>query len=292
MRRGRDQVKARLPGDPRPGLLATVRRAVVNDDVEVLVGIGGEQVSEEADKGGTGIPPDGLAADLPALHLQGREQRGRPVAGVLVTQAFDLMRFRGQPGVGAVQGLDRGCFIHREDHRILGRVQVQAHHGQHLRVKLRVGGSLPVAHPMRLQGFGGQHRVDQGRADSQVPGQRAHAPVRAHPRGRRGAGRRGNAVADHRVMDAFPPPAGCVGQAGQPGLGKAPAPFDHHGFRDAEARLDLIIAVAVGGQEDNPGAHGVPLGGGGSPHAGFQRGSFCGVQGNRRGMPSHEPEHT
>ena len=60
-----------------PSVLAPVRGAIVDDNVEVLLWISFEQAPEEADERLTGIPSDGLAPDLPAVDFQGREERGR-----------------------------------------------------------------------------------------------------------------------------------------------------------------------------------------------------------------------
>ena len=286
-----DEVQALLLLHPRSGLLAPVRGAIVDDDVEVLTGIGFEQAPKKPDERLTGMAPDGLTPDVSAMDFQRREQRGGPITFVFVAEAFDLMGFHGQPRLSAVQGLDGGFFVDRQDHRILRRLQVQAHHGQHLRLELRVVRVLPVAKSVGLNRFGGQHRLHQRGTDPQVGRQRSHTPVRPHRRRGRGTGRGSDPVADDGIMLAFAAPAALIPQPVQPQLGKAPTPFDHHGFRHPQRLLDLVVAVPRGRQQDNPGSPRVPLGRSGGTNDTFQRCSFFRIQRDARGVPGHGTQY-
>ena len=60
-----------------------MRRAVVEDQVKVLAGIIPEEATQEADKGVAVIVFNGLAADLAAVHFEGREQRRVTISGRL-----------------------------------------------------------------------------------------------------------------------------------------------------------------------------------------------------------------
>ena len=55
-------------------------------------------------------------------HVVGGEQRGDAVAQIVVGQGAGLARLERQPGLGAVEGLDLGLLVDRQDHGMLGRV--------------------------------------------------------------------------------------------------------------------------------------------------------------------------
>ena len=71
-------------------------------------------------------------------------------------------------------------------------------------------------------------------------------------RGRRvGAGGRGDAVADGRVMESFEAPPALIGQAAQTRVGVTAPPLDDHRFGDSQGPLDLIVPLPLGSQQDN-----------------------------------------
>ena len=70
--------------------------------------------------------------------------------------------------------------------------------------------------------------------------------------GRLAAGRGGDPVPDHGIMGSFPAPLAQIRPPAQTRIGKAPTPFDDNRFRDPQRFLDLIVPLALRGQQDNP----------------------------------------
>ena len=89
--------------------------------------------------------------DLAGGGVQGGEQAGDPVPGVVVGLPLGDARAHRQDRLGALQRLALGLFIHADHHGVLGRVQVQAHDVADLGVQLRVGGELEPLSAVRLQ---------------------------------------------------------------------------------------------------------------------------------------------
>src|SRR5512145_2072729 len=103
MGRGKLQMKPFLFSDPGQGFLASMRRPIVQDDIEFLVRIALQQPAEEPNESFTVVVPDRLTVDLSAVDFQGSQQRGGPVALILVTEPFNPMWFHGQPRLGPIQ---------------------------------------------------------------------------------------------------------------------------------------------------------------------------------------------
>ena len=67
------------------------------------------------------------AADHGAVeHIEGGEQRGGAVALVVMGHGAGFARLERQARLGAIEGLDLGLLIDREDQGVLGRGQVEA----------------------------------------------------------------------------------------------------------------------------------------------------------------------
>jgi hypothetical protein len=58
--------------------------------------------------------------------VEGGEQAGRAVPGVVMGAPLEHAGHHRQHGLGPVQGLDLGFLVHAEDNGALGRVVVQA----------------------------------------------------------------------------------------------------------------------------------------------------------------------
>jgi len=88
------------------------------------------------------VPVVAGVGDLARGHLQGGDQRGGAVAALVVGGSLWQPRTDRQDRLGSVQGLDLGLLVHAQDHGLLRRVQVQAHHVADLGLQLGVGGEL------------------------------------------------------------------------------------------------------------------------------------------------------
>ena len=91
-----------------------------------------------------------LSHDPPLQDLQGRKQRGRAVAFVVVRHRATAAFFHGQARLRAIQRLNLALLVHANHHRLLGRIQVKAHHVGQLLQKPRVARQLEALHPVRF----------------------------------------------------------------------------------------------------------------------------------------------
>src|SRR5215831_1211081 len=63
--------------------------AIIRDQIQFLVRIGGQQSAQETDEGGTVVAPDRFGPYLSAMDLQGGQQRGGSVPLVFVAKPFN-----------------------------------------------------------------------------------------------------------------------------------------------------------------------------------------------------------
>jgi len=92
-----------------------------------------------------------FANDLACRNVERREERGRAVARVVVAAPRGLTGTHGQHGLAAVERLDLGLLVHRQDDGMLGWRDVKADHIAHLGHEIRIGRELERLHSMRLQ---------------------------------------------------------------------------------------------------------------------------------------------
>ena len=95
------------------------------------------------------VPLHAPAQHRAVEHVQGREQRGRAMALVVVGRGHGPALLHRQPRLGAVERLDLGFLVHGEHDRVRRRVQVEPDHVAQLGDERRVLGELEGAHPMR-----------------------------------------------------------------------------------------------------------------------------------------------
>jgi hypothetical protein len=69
-----------------------------------------------------------LSHHLALRQFQGREQGGGPVALVVVGYGPAAPLLQGQAGLGTIQGLNLALFIHAQQDRLIGRIQIQTRH--------------------------------------------------------------------------------------------------------------------------------------------------------------------
>lgn len=142
----------------------------------LLGDVGVDQV-EELDELLLAVPAVALADDLPGGPVQGREQRSRAVAGIVVGVPFRLARLQRQQRLGAVQRLDLGFLVHAQDEGTLRRAQVQADPVADLFHEPGVGGQFEGVGPMRLQPERTLDAHDGGLGQAGDLGRAPRAPV-------------------------------------------------------------------------------------------------------------------
>jgi len=113
-RRHEVESPARMPSEPSADLRLFVGGVVVEDNVDGVVGRQfGLQRVQKTDELLVPMPlhvaPDHRAVE----HVQSREQRGRPVAFVVVRHGRAPAALERQPGLCAVERLDLALLIHR-----------------------------------------------------------------------------------------------------------------------------------------------------------------------------------
>src|SRR6516162_9081254 len=123
------------------------------------------------------MPLRTLAPHLALQQFQGREQRGRAIALVIMGQGSAASLLHRKPGLRAIQSLDLALFIDAQHHRLLRWIQIQTDHvGQFLQ-KARIARKLERFHPMRFQIMAAPDVVYRRLAYSQAPGQQAATPL-------------------------------------------------------------------------------------------------------------------
>ena len=111
-------------------------------------------------------------------HIEGRKQRRRPVAHVVVRHAFDVTQAQCKHRLRALQRLTLALLVHAQHQRVVWRAQVQPNHVTQLLDEERVGGQFEVFAAMRLQAEHLEVAMHAGLGDTCFFGHRAHAPVR------------------------------------------------------------------------------------------------------------------
>ena len=252
---------ARMPLEPGKDLGVLVGRVVVEDHVDFLAGRDAAlDLVEEADELLMAVALHVPADHGPVEHVQRREQRGRPIPLVVVRHAAGPALLHWQAWLGAVQRLDLGLFIHRQDHGMRGRIDIEAHHVGQLVHELRVVRELERAPAMRAQPVCFPDPPHRRGRDAHALRHRPQRPVRClvrrrllgqpHDLGhlvgrrRRNAGRPG--LVTQKAIDAF--------------LHEPLLPAPDTGLRLARRRHDRGGAEPGVAQENDPGPPDMLLG--------------------------------
>src|SRR5437660_9542872 len=136
-------MKSRALGQPASDERSLVGAVVIHDEMDRQGGgdSGIDRVEELSELKRT-MPPVELAEDLAGLEIEGRKQRGRAVAFVVVGPTLDLARAHWQQRLRPIERLNLRLLVHAEHDRMLGRIHVQAHHVTHLVDQQRIGRQL------------------------------------------------------------------------------------------------------------------------------------------------------
>ena len=170
------QVEAGMRGQPGPDRGGLVGGVVVADQVQVQLGRGVRVDGlEEPQELLVAVPALVLADHLAGGDVQRGEQARGAVADVVVGLPAGHARHHRQHRRAAVQGLHLGLLVHREDHRLVRRIEVKPDHVADLLDELRVLGQLPGVDQVRLEPERPPDPRDRGLVQ---PGRRRHRPGR------------------------------------------------------------------------------------------------------------------
>ena len=171
-------VESRVPGQPLLHHRVLVRGVVVGDQVQRLVlGRLAVDLAQELQPLDVGVVLLALPDDTTVQHIERGKQRGRAIALVVVRHRARSALLHRQPGLRAVQRLHLALLVTAQHQRVLGWRHVQAHDVFELLDELGVTRDLEAAHEMRLEPVLAPVARDAGRADPELLGHGARAPV-------------------------------------------------------------------------------------------------------------------
>ena len=112
------ELDGRMAGQPALGRVILVNVQIIEHHVERPLGEGRHDVIHEAQEVDRRPSVFHVADDAAGRHVQGGEQRLRPVPHVLVGPGSGPARAQRQSGLGSVERLNPGLFVHAEDQGI------------------------------------------------------------------------------------------------------------------------------------------------------------------------------
>lgn len=115
-----------VPGEPGFHLVGGVGGLVVDDDVQLTVGVGGGDGLHEGQELAAASFREAAGGDLAGSGVQGGEEVRGAVPDVVVGAFLAAVEVDRQQRLGPVEGLDLCLLVDAEDDRPVGRVQVQA----------------------------------------------------------------------------------------------------------------------------------------------------------------------
>src|SRR5215213_2516116 len=188
----------------------------------------------------------------PIQRIERREQSRGPVTLVVMGHCASATRHERKPWLGSIQRLDLALLIDRKHQRVFGRVQVEPNDIVQLLQELRISAQLESPSQMGLQTMAPPHAADRARAQSHDLGQTPGAPM-----GPRCGGLLSRLAHDlsNRLLRNRTPPTGArsiLQDANDPLLDKATTPDTNRPARYPEGLGDLLVLLALGGQQDNP----------------------------------------
>ena len=243
-RRGEGQVDARVAGEPQLNRGMFVRGVVVGDQMPGLT-LGDLAINQTKDRQPFLVPRPRQAggADGALRDIEGGEERGGARARVVVCQRATPALLHGEAWLGAIQRVDRAVLIHAEDHGMLGRVQIQAHHILQLVLEVRSLAEREGPDSVGFQTISRPDPLHERRIRPQVPSPGAGRPVGGARRCR--LGRRLQHARDQRLARLGGTPAAwrILGEAGQ-ALGRDAVPPPAHGV-PTRVQGDGTVLVVV-----------------------------------------------
>jgi hypothetical protein len=268
----------RMGIEERLDALGFVRREVIDNHMDLTPArLGRDQLGQEVDERGTGMPRHGLADDLAGAGVERGIQREGAMPVVLEAVTFGTAGRERQDRVQAVQRLDRRLFIRGKHDRVLGRIQVESNHVGGLLLELRIIRQHVSLQPMGLIARATPDASDQHVTNPQHLPQLTGRPVGAAirwflPRLRQHARLECRRPHRRRLSTVF------GAQSGQPlGFKSLFPPADVIGIT-AHGRRDRGEGVAVGEHQDHLGTSRILRADLAAPNPAFQLGAFIGRQ--------------
>src|SRR6516225_2262147 len=173
------QVIARVSSEPGSDWWCLVGGVIVEHQVDVEIGWHGLfDRGQEPAEFDCAVALVATADDPAGGDVKSGEQRGRAVALVVMTAAFDLSRSHWQQRLRAVERLNLRLFINAQDQGMGGRVEVQSDDVAHLVDKHRIARQLEGFKAVRLQPEGAPDASDARGRDAAVPRHAARTPMR------------------------------------------------------------------------------------------------------------------
>ena len=131
--RGEVDMPARMAGQPTLDGRGLVGRVIVHHQMDVeVVGDPGFESAQEFEELPAAVTREALPDDLAGGDVQGREERGGPVAYVVVGAPLDLSGPHGQQRLRAVERLDLALLVHTQHQRPFRRAQIEPDDVAHL----------------------------------------------------------------------------------------------------------------------------------------------------------------
>lgn len=165
--------------EPGAHLLVLVGGVVVEDDVDDF---SGRDVTlegiEETDELLMPVALHVLPEHLAGQDIERREQRGRPVALVVVGHGGAAPLLQRQPRLRAIEGLDLGLLVEAEDHGMSRRAAIEPDDIVQFFDEGGIVGELEQAPPMRSQTMGSPYLLNRRDGQARDFGHGASRPVR------------------------------------------------------------------------------------------------------------------
>lgn len=146
------QVEAPMTFQPRAHAWMFVRAVVVDNEVQIQTGRSFLIDSfQKADEFLMTMAWHAVSDHFAVQNIQGGEERRGAMAFIVVGESAATAGLHRQSRLGSIQRLDLTLFIHAQNERLLGRIQVEAHHVLQFFHKLRVSAELERFDQMRLE---------------------------------------------------------------------------------------------------------------------------------------------
>ena len=154
------EMEARFGCEPCPHLGVLVCGVVVDDPVHVQFRRDGlVDASEKAQKFLMAVARLALCQYHSRSDIERGEQRCGSVSDVVMGHAFYISEPHRQDRLRAIQGLNLGLFVHGQNQRMVGRIQVKTDHVANLLHEERVGGEFEALAAVGLQSVDGRPRL-------------------------------------------------------------------------------------------------------------------------------------
>lgn len=144
--------EAVVAGKPAGNIRMLVGRVVVENDMDGLaLWDRGLDVIQKADELLVTVALHALADDFALQNIEGRKQRRRAVALVIMGHRSGASLLHGQARLSPVERLNLAFPVSREHNRMLGRIDVEPHDVAQLPRELRIVGKCELLDLVRLQ---------------------------------------------------------------------------------------------------------------------------------------------